>query len=451
MSNAIDHLKLSRYILWVKPFDESGNEVLLFSTRTSAIIETTDYVLDLLLRECFEKIEEETLSLLVKKEFIVDKNEDEFENIISDNQSKIQKNSTLSLTIQPTANCQLGCHYCGQTHSKDYMQEDVYEKMYDRITFLLQTSSCKKLNVCWYGGEPLTRIKTIHTLSDKLLHISFDKGIDYSASMVTNGLALKKAIFEELVEKHKVQSFQITIDGTASYHDTRRITKQGKHTYDTILNNIKEIIQSPFYTKDMIVIRCNVDRTNSNGVSDLIDELANANLKDKIRFYVAPITDWGNNNATENVGIDKKSLASMEIDWLIKSMRNGFASQKNIIPQRQYEVCMVVNDKSEVYDAFGNVYPCWEFPYTEPYLGAEYKIGNLKDDYDTFNTNAITRNWNTYIKEGKTWCKECKFLPVCGGGCPKMWYENQPPCPTFKFNMEERLKLYYCLKKGISL
>jgi len=38
---------------------------------------------------------------------------------------------------------------------------------------------------------------------------------------------------------------------------------------------------------------------------------------------------------------------------------------------------------------------------------------------------------------------KCNLYPICGGSCPKHWYDGQIPCPSFKWNIEDRLKLYY--------
>ena len=42
-----------------------------------------------------------------------------------------------------------------------------------------------------------------------------------------------------------------------------------------------------------------------------------------------------------------------------------------------------------------------------------------------------------------------RMLPTCGGGCPKEWEEGRIPCPTPKFNIEQRMVLSY-LKKNHS-
>ena len=51
------------------------------------------------------------------------------------------------------------------------------------------------------------------------------------------------------------------------------------------------------------------------------------------------------------------------------------------------------------------------------------------------------RTWFDEIPNAEYWCKTCKFLPVCGGACPKSWYEGKPACPSFKYNINERLFL----------
>jgi uncharacterized protein len=33
------------------------------------------------------------------------------------------------------------------------------------------------------------------------------------------------------------------------------------------------------------------------------------------------------------------------------------------------------------------------------------------------------------------------MLPVCGGSCPKLWREGYVPCPSFKYNWEDRLDI----------
>jgi uncharacterized protein len=153
----------------------------------------------------------------------------------------------------------------------------------------------------------------------------------------------------------------------------------------------------------------------------------------------------------DDVGLSKQEYAKHEIEWLIYAIQKGF-SVPDMIPERTHQPCMVVDKDSEVYDANGNIYPCYEFSYTPFYDNPEHTIGNLKLPEETYNQNVKTRDWfDSEIENGKSWCKGCKFFPVCGGGCVKKWYVDEPACPTFKFNMEERLMLDYLIKKKVDV
>jgi uncharacterized protein len=96
---------------------------------------------------------------------------------------------------------------------------------------------------------------------------------------------------------------------------------------------------------------------------------------------------------------------------------------------------------SRVYDADGNIFTCTEVPYTKNQTVSPYFAGNLSDDGLSFRPHTF---WIDALK-GKTQypCSDCPMLPVCGGGCPKQWEEGEVPCPTFKFNAEEKLRMYY--------
>jgi uncharacterized protein len=72
----------------------------------------------------FSELPNNILSELIYNEIIVDESENEFEEILNQNIESLKDEKNLDVTIQPTANCQLGCGYCGQVHSKKNMSDD---------------------------------------------------------------------------------------------------------------------------------------------------------------------------------------------------------------------------------------------------------------------------------------------------------------------------------------
>lgn len=438
--------KLSNYTVITEFLENDTSEKsrIIYSTRTAKALIIADSIIQKLLNNDFNSISNEALLKLINMELIVPEDQIEFNEIIAQNRVSLNDTKTLEVTMQPGANCQLGCHYCGQVHSKNSMTETIYDSVIKRITHNLGNKNYEGIYMTWYGGEPLTALKQIRELTSKLKDLTTEKKLSYSAGMITNGLSLKLNIFEELVTKHDITFFQITIDGTKEHHDKRRITKKGEKTYDIIFKHILDITSSPLWKekKCTLLLRINIDSTNYESVIPFLNILAEHQLQSKIILHFATITNWGGNNAGE-VSLTKEDFADIEIDWFIHAKNLGFYF--NVMPGRVYQTCMVVDKDQEVYDAYGNIYPCWEFPYTPKYEKGEYLVGNVTKPYDTYNEHAKTRDWYDEVSEGTTWCLKCNLFPICGGACPKSWYEGTPPCPPFKNNLEDRLILQHLM------
>ena len=442
----------SRYLAFSEPFDDQKGKLkrILFSTRTSSTVLIDDSAIQKILDNNYKDFDEELLDLLFSMEIIIPENENEFEEIMIQNNSLLDVNSHLDLTIQPTANCQLGCHYCAQEHSKNNMNNDVYARTLERVTSKLESKKFKNLSVTWYGGEPLNALSQLKKISTEIIELCKINNVEYDGSIITNGLSLKPNVFKDLYLNHNVLHYQITLDGTAEHHDKRRITKKGEHTFNIIFKNIIDIINLDCYqekTKEPILIRTNIDKTNLNSIKDLVDLFAENDAQGKIQFSFAPIVDWGDKKYGTIDGFTKRDFADIEIDLLLYAHQKGFLIDTSLVPKREFMPCMVVAKDSEVFDAFGNVYPCYEFTYTPAYNEDKHKIGNLLDNKFIPNDLATTRNWyNDIRKEDFANCNKCELLPVCGGGCVKNWYNDETGCPSFKFNISDRLLIDYLNK-----
>jgi len=395
-----------------------------------------------------DDVSERIVVQAVEAELLIEENGDELRYVLEENIAETQDTdrTRLSYTIQPSAYCQLGCHYCGQQHVKKTMDGSVSSKVFERLeTTIRNNPELKTLHINWYGGEPLTGLSSIRELSPRILRLCKERNIAYSAHIVTNGLNLKFDLFRELVQDHRITSYQITIDGDEEFHDMRRMLKNNGQSFSIIYNNVKSIVSSPFYkdSKAKINIRSNVDSENRDNVLSFIDKLHADDVLGKVGFYVSPVHDWGDLKASEVHGISKEDFADFEIEVLLKLMEYGVLDKATIIPARTKTPCMVVSSTSEVLDAYGNVSTCWEIPYTPYYDGSDYYSGNLLTDASVDSTNAPMRNWFNEMPDNSSWCKNCNFLPMCGGACPKNWKEGTSACPSFTFNIDDRIFLKY--------
>jgi uncharacterized protein len=438
--------KLSYYLIVSDPLNQSG-QLILFSTRTGQAINVSAKVYDLICSGNYEDLPDAILKTLLDNKILVDKNENELLTIISENKDAIADEETLYEVIQPSAMCQFGCPYCGQEHKRNYLSSDHYKNLITRIENKLKAKSYKNFYIGWFGGEPLMGLKQMREITILFEELAKKYNIPYASKIVTNGLSLKEGIFEELVTALKVNSIEITLDGTAEYHDKKRYLKEGGDTFDLIFKNLLKICNKEdfFDYKCNISIRCNVDRSNVNGVSPLIELLAHHKLQEKIAyFYPIGIYSWGGNDA-QKASLTKEEFAELEIDWQLQMIQQGFAV--GLLPGRVKKVCLSVSPTSEMYDAYGNIFNCTEVSYTSVYENTDYVLGNLKFPGDGTKVSRPLSNWNDEILENKFPCSTCKMLPVCGGACPKSWHEDMRACPPNKFNIKEKLALSYIASK----
>ncbi len=432
--------KLSKYVEFV-PTHGTAKSQLIYSLRTAKSCWLPIGIAKAIKDNAFDLLSEKDLDFLKEIEVLVPASENELKAVLYANNEAVSSSRVLSLSVQPTAQCQLGCDYCGQKHDKKKMTSLVRNGLLERVRMRLCAKSYQVLHITWFGAEPLLGMSEIRYLTPKLIELSTEFGCRYSSSIVTNGLSLKLRVFNELVGLG-VTKFEVTLDGVAASHDLRRPTKSGEKTFDIIFRNILNAVNSPRYGSEKInmSIRCNVDKDNYSEVDALIDLLAENDLQNKVQLYFAPIHSWGNDahlNALETA-----KFAEQEVKWIAKLYAKGFY-RSCLVPRKRKEiVCMAVSKDGEVVDAYGNVFNCTEFPYVPTYDANEVMLGNVQfNPLDTFSDKRLFSDWNEDVENGYFPCATCKLLPICGGACPKSWYEGNPACPSLKENLSQRLKI----------
>lgn len=439
--------KLSRYIVSVDFYDQSSqsNKTIIYSTRSSRRIIVDMPISKALEKSGFNTIPTDLMNKLLDFKIVVETDENELDTILQENKTSLKDTSTLFFSIQPSANCSLGCDYCGQHHENTLLAEEYQEKLLEHILGKIH-SKHKTLMICWFGAEPLNGIKVIRALSPKLQVLAEDKGLEYRATIVTNGLSLTPTISHELVNLFGVRKIEITIDGTKEYHDQRRHTKQGKSTFDSIYNNFL-FLMDHYADQIELSLRCNVDDRNKKNMPDFIDMICADGILDHCNFYFAPIHSWG--NEAHKLIEDKEAWAKEQLNWFIRIKENG--KIVNLIPERVKNLCMAVSRDAELIDPYGELFKCTEVSLTPYYLNNGknvHTMGHLTDDDSQLNAreNQFGSFYDNKVIE-KFPCSNCPLLPVCGGMCPKEWMEGRNACPPIKFNMKERLLLSYLWSK----
>lgn len=438
--------KLSKYIIDVDIFDQKNNlqKKIIFSTRSSEI-RIIDYESwKQIEKRKFKNIPQETLEDLRKCNFLIDNKENELSTILEENKSSRDQGTHLHTLIQPTAACPFNCGYCGQVHSPKGLTKDNQFNILKYLSNKLSEKTYESMSIGWFGAEPLSGISIIDQLSPQIQKIAREHSLLYYSNIVTNGLLLSQDVAKRLIYDYAVNRMEVTLDGVEYYHDQRRYLKTGGGTFNTIYTNLINLLKvTPEHVE--INIRCNVDGRNRDGISPLLEQLAKDGLNEKVQIYFAPIHSWG--NEAHKLAANKNDFAQWEIDWFIRMHELGFKC--NYIPKRKKKLCIAVDPSSSLIDPFGNIFNCTEVslvPTYEENGENKYKLGHVSEDNLKYpERRNILGDFYEEENLQRYHCYRCNLLPVCGGMCPKEWLEGRVPCPTIKYNIQERLLLHFAI------
>jgi len=308
---------------------------------------------------------------------------------------------TLFLTIAPTMDCNFACPYCYENRRKGKMSKEVQDALIKYVEETV-TSGVTNIDISWYGGEPLLCVDMVESLSKRLTKVANDNKCNLKMHMVTNGYLLNSEIVE-LLDEIGITKLQITIDGLKEHHDKSRPLRDGRGTYDKIIENLSLFEESPI----AVVIRMNVDNNNFVDfarLKEIIKGLENPNID----IYASPVEDI--NKDTVNKVSEFMSTNEFE-EFTIKLCDDGSLSPEDFsVMDDRYCFCTAETENCYVVDELGNFYKCWD-EVGRP----EHKCFNILDS-ENINYSIIAK----YVADdpfSDIKCKDCKFLPLCFGGC----------------------------------
>lgn len=417
-------------------FYEVGGRYWIFNTLNQGLLEVPEQSFRLLQNNKFdiEKCDQdmvEDINELIENEFVVFENYNELKTIKNLFHNDKYKRDYMSVTIIPTLECNCVCFYCfeRQHHIK---QEDSFDwnKVTEGILHYIEEKLpyVKTLNIAWFGGEPLLKIKEIDDLSEKLIALTEKYGVDYTASMTTNGTRLKYIpdVCNRL-KKNKISNIQITLDGDREHHDqTRKYASDGQGTFEDVVKAIKIL----YLEKFNVSVRINLNKKNIYTISNVFDVLEYEDLK-KVKLYFGQLLDYSSGNTSEiYMNIEEFSDTIVKLYEVLKD--RGFPYGMDDHYPTAARACMACRPDSAVIDCNGNIFKC------RTQTGElDKKIGNVLNLENQTRKEAIQEiNWAEWSPFEYSKCTECQFLPLCMCGCPYTLYDNnstEPICVEWKY------------------
>jgi uncharacterized protein len=377
---------------------------------------------------------------LIDKGFLVDNDADELSEIVSAHQEARQSRERLDLLIAPSMVCNLDCFYCFESNRYAGRMSAAVQSNIARLVRRYFDSGTKRLDVTWYGGEPLLAFSVVERLSKRFLSLCEEFGREYSAEIVTNGTLMSHEKAQQLAS-WKVKRAQITLDGVPELHDARRVPKNRKPTFCTILDGIDAAAAHMH-----VSVRINVCRKVAARLEELLQILAARGLNRVVSVYVAPLQKVEDRKTLPSRGpqarvssvapqpdgeqldtLDGREAADLELRFNDLLWKYGFAVS-NRLPEPRCTTCMADKEHSWLIEANGDVQKC----YWTAGLRAE-AAGRLTED--GIAPREPYRKWQDWTAFRNTGCLQCIMLPICLGRCPlKHLNHKSDYCPAFKHN-----------------
>lgn len=439
-------MKISKYTFM---FDENGQEYYVYNTLSNALME----------------IDKESYSLLfesrnTQKLSTADFDEDLWEalcinNIISDNDTddylkykasitNIRKQRTgMHLTLAPTMDCCFRCHYCFEKYKeKKYMTPEIMDQI---IKYVTSYPELKNIKITWFGGEPLMAVPQIEEFYDKFRDIWQEPFI---SNIITTGYHIDKESIR-VMQKVGISSVQITLDGMKETHNKVKHLPSGEDVFERILSNIELLNDSA--PEINITIRVNLTLENKEEYIPL-HKLCLTRFYGRSNITISPafvldrgIGDICRSNNNIFFGHIERSK------FILNLAKNGINSVFVRYPEPFFNECAIRNEMAIAFDPEGYAYKCWEV------IGnKEYAIGKLNDDGILTDINQTILNRQLYGADtfDDPICSQCKYLPICNGGCPIQRIENKfegghnDCCSHYKGFMPDFLKIHIARKKA---
>ena len=246
-----------------------------------------------------------------------------------------------------------------------------------------------KLQITWFGGEPLLNMPVIRHISNELK----SQDIEFVAEIFTNGRLLTKDLAIELKELGIIRVV-ISVDGLADTYAKLRNCKETD--FYTVIQNIKDcenILN--------IEVKINVTDANLDDAHKLYKVLReDYHLKSKIIhigvFSINPDTRSGENS------INNESLREFkEMDFQNEGMINGLGG------------CPTRNPNYYAIGVHGEAYICAHMVNKKDFI-----LGNIKELDEQLNRTGTIWDIDSRIEK----CKDCLAVPLCLGGCATVRY-----------------------------
>lgn len=336
------------------------------------------------------------------------------------------------------SSCNLDCSYCYYLEKENLYKNRKHFRMSDEtlekyIESYIQAQPVPEVLFTWHGGETLLRDISFYQKA-LALQRKYGAGRHIDNSLQTNGTLLT----DEWCKFFKDNNFLIgiSIDGPEHCHDVYRKNKGGKDTFKQVMRGIELLQKHGVMFNTLSVINdYNVDYPleiynffKSIGsqymqFSPIVEKISNSR-PDGLKLL--PPDGLGSDDAVlAPWTVSAKKFGEFYItifnEWVRNDVGKFYIQLFDLALAgtvgKPPGVCIFSETcgHATVMEFNGDVYAC------DHYVFPEYKIGNVKTH--TIFEMLFSENQKRFGADKRdklpTQCRECEFLRLCHGECPK--------------------------------
>lgn len=346
---------------------------------------------------------------------------------------KIRNYPLSTLVLNVNTGCNLSCSYCYKEDLATPAKGDrmAFETAAQSVELLLREGHSRdKVNIVFFGGEPLSNMPLIREVVDYAERRCAEEGKGVDFTLTTNATLLR----EELVDYFDAHRFGLTvsIDGPKPLHDKNRRTVGGKGTYDVVAAKARMLLGR--YRSRPVGARV----TLTAGVTDVVG--IHRHLKDELGFFevgFSPVTagdmEGFNLSGTELAEVFRgmKVLGHLYLEAAIEGRNNGFSNMHQLMTDLSVGNAKALPCGAGLgllaVDKEGDLHLCHRFTGS-----SNPTYGNVASGIDKA---GLGRFLESALDHSDDVCKTCRIRNLCAGGCYHESYArySDPLHPTIHY------------------
>lgn len=336
-------------------------------------------------------------------------------------QMKRKQSVLKAICLHVAHDCNMDCMYCfagkGEYNGeKGLMSLETGKKAID---FLVENSHGRKnLEVDFFGGEPLLNWEVCKELVRYGRSFEKEHNKNFRFTLTTNGLLVDDDVIDFC--NREMSNVVLSLDGTPETNDRARRTRNGKPTYDLIIDKFRDFAEKRGQ-KDYYV-RGTYTKYNTDFAKDII-HMADLGFRELSMEPVVCESTMPYALGEEDLPVLKKNYEILA-EEMIKRYREGRGFNfyhYNIdltggpCISKRISGCGVGTEYVAITPA-GEIYPCHQFVGDEKYL-----MGTLDTGITDEHVTEQFENCNIYSHRE---CQDCFAKLYCSGGCAANAYHT---------------------------